>query len=283
MECRSHWWALMTWTTGWLLVLGTCAPAPAEHGGTSSSAPGVGPPLLVNRIWVSSEAASAPGTMRIFLSDGTLLMDSCWETYRLAKWRALEGQKLAWEEDGIPIEAQVAELEGDRLHLRVQVRHATKDEAYRIAASPYVCPDMPKQSAADNPYEVAGVDDPATVPRFLQQLQKAVGAGDAKAVAELARFPLPVSVGGVRKRVASATELESLYPEMFTACLKRVVAAATPQELFANWQGIMFGDGAVWFGPGAGGMRLIAINGPQEGEKLCAAPLRSVHRAVALH
>ena len=79
-----------------------------------------------------------------YLSDGTLLMDSCFETYRLAKWRALEGQRVAWEEDGIPIEAQIVELEEKRLRLRLQLRGSSRYEEYRVAPSPYVCPDMPR-------------------------------------------------------------------------------------------------------------------------------------------
>jgi hypothetical protein len=44
----------------------------------------------------------------------------------------------------MPIEAQVVELDEERLQLRMQLRQATKDESYRVAASPHVCPDMPR-------------------------------------------------------------------------------------------------------------------------------------------
>jgi len=146
MELGLRPWAKhITVAAGSLLALGGCSACRDQDGGTSSrSAPVAAAPALINRVWVSSESASAPGTMRVFLSDGTLLMDSCFETYRLAKWRALEGQRVAWEEDGIPIEAQIAELGAERLRLRLQLRGSTRDEAYRVAPSPYVCPDMPR-------------------------------------------------------------------------------------------------------------------------------------------
>jgi hypothetical protein len=44
-------------------------------------------PPFVGKTWMSSDSSAAPGTIRIFLPDGTLVMDSCGETYRLARWR----------------------------------------------------------------------------------------------------------------------------------------------------------------------------------------------------
>jgi len=124
-----------------------------------------------------------------------------------------------------------------------------------------------------NPFEVAGVDDPETVYAFLGTLQKAVAADEAKEVAGLSRLPIEVSFEGARERVTSRARLEQLYPRIFSACLKRVVAAATPESLFANWQGVMLGSGAVWFGPDEQGvLQLTAINGPIAGEELCKAP-----------
>ena len=50
-------------------------------------------PGWMDRVWVQAEPSDMPGQMRIFLSDGTLVMDSCWEVYRLAahplRWQLL--------------------------------------------------------------------------------------------------------------------------------------------------------------------------------------------------
>lgn len=43
----------------------------------------VGGDPLTDRIWLQAEA-NRPGVIRAFLSNGTLLMDSCWETFRVA-------------------------------------------------------------------------------------------------------------------------------------------------------------------------------------------------------
>ena len=64
---------------------------------------------FVGKTWLSTDASAARGTIRVFLSDGTLLMDSCGETYRLARWTSMNGTRIAWEEDGARIEADVTQ------------------------------------------------------------------------------------------------------------------------------------------------------------------------------
>jgi hypothetical protein len=78
-------------------------------------------PEFVGKVWVSTDASAAPGTFRIFLPDGTLVMDSCWETYRLAPWRTIDGRRIEWTEDTARIVAQITQLTGERLHLRLQL------------------------------------------------------------------------------------------------------------------------------------------------------------------
>ena len=81
--------------------------------------------------------------MRIFVGNGTLVMDSCWETYQLAKWRAESDSVMAWEEGPAEIRATVLELGREQPVLRVVVAGGSHGERYRAAAVPYLCPDMP--------------------------------------------------------------------------------------------------------------------------------------------
>jgi hypothetical protein len=63
---------------------------------------------LLNKVWVRTDADPAlPGPMQIFLGDGTLVSDSCWETYRLSKWTQVSGTSISWEEDGMTIDADI--------------------------------------------------------------------------------------------------------------------------------------------------------------------------------
>ncbi len=113
------------------------ARTPADH-------PRAG--ALTDRIWVRSDSTGLPGVMRAFLSDSTLVMDSCWETYRLARWQMESDTTLHWQEDASEIRATIRTLNDTALVLLVSLRDGSEEQHYTAAPVPYVCPDM-KQSA----------------------------------------------------------------------------------------------------------------------------------------
>jgi hypothetical protein len=99
-------------------------------------------PSFVGKAWLSTDPAAAPGTLRIFLTDGTLVMDSCVEVYRLARWKAIDERRIEWQEDTARIEADVTQVGSDQLQLRLHlVGGEIKQENYRLAAVPFVCPE----------------------------------------------------------------------------------------------------------------------------------------------
>jgi hypothetical protein len=99
---------------------------------------------LTNRVWVKADSGDLPSVIRIFLADGTLVSDSCWETHRLSPWHMTSDDGLTWNEDGIDIAAEVVKVSSAELILRVALRDGTtSDEIYRAAEVPYVCPDIP--------------------------------------------------------------------------------------------------------------------------------------------
>jgi len=96
---------------------------------------------FVGKTWLSTDSSAPRGTIRIFLPDGTLLMDSCGETYRLSRWTSIDASRIVWEEDRARIEADVSQAAADVLELRLQLKSEVKVERYRLAQVPYVCPD----------------------------------------------------------------------------------------------------------------------------------------------
>src|SRR5688572_22814879 len=68
------------------LLLSACGEAPASNPPTQETERRT-QPEFVGKAWMSTDASAARGTLRLFLPDGTLVMDSCWETYRLARWQ----------------------------------------------------------------------------------------------------------------------------------------------------------------------------------------------------
>lgn len=82
--------------------------------------------------------------MRLFLSDGTLLMDSCWETYRLSNWTMESDRLIRWQEDTAELHAEVLSLDESALTLQLRLRSGTEEQRFVPASVPYVCPDMPR-------------------------------------------------------------------------------------------------------------------------------------------
>jgi hypothetical protein len=100
---------------------------------------------FTNRVWVRQEGETdLPGVMRIFLSDGTLVQDSCWETHRLSQWKMTSDKGVTWNEDGMDITAEILAVTGSSMTLALKLGADTVEEHYTTATVPYLCPDMPK-------------------------------------------------------------------------------------------------------------------------------------------
>lgn len=132
------------------VLLGGCQSETDSDGKpktTTDSPTSAAPPVtttLTNRVWTRSDSTGLPGVIRIFLTDGTLVLDSCWETHRLSKWQLQSDGSLLWQEDGMNIKAEVLTLSERELVLRLHLVSGTEDEHYAPASVPYVCPDMPR-------------------------------------------------------------------------------------------------------------------------------------------
>jgi hypothetical protein len=70
--------------------------------------------------------------------------DSCWETYRLSKWQQVSDSAISWDEDGMTINAEIAELTESALVLNLKLGADVVEQRYVTATAPYVCPDMVK-------------------------------------------------------------------------------------------------------------------------------------------
>lgn len=100
---------------------------------------------LLNKVWVRIDADPAlPGPMQIFLGDGTLVSDSCWETYRLSRWQQVSDSTINWDEDGMTINAEIARVTDTELVLNLTLGEEVQEQRFVSATVPYVCPDMVK-------------------------------------------------------------------------------------------------------------------------------------------
>lgn len=126
------------------LLATTLFAVPAFAQEEMSSAPMIGS-SLTERFWVQSEADSGlPGSMVLFLSEGTMMQTSCWEGYRLSNWHMTSEQSLSWREDTMTIEADIVELNEAELVLALRLGEDIVEKRYAPSAVPFVCPDMPR-------------------------------------------------------------------------------------------------------------------------------------------
>ncbi len=130
----------------WGVGATACLPAYAEDAVATSepSADGEARSELTDRVWVKAGEDQLPGVIKIFLSDGTLVQDSCWETHRLSAWQRSGEHAVTWNEDGMDIEADIVTLNTEELVLLLRLRGGDVEEHYVPAEVPYVCPDIPK-------------------------------------------------------------------------------------------------------------------------------------------
>ncbi|MBS7535952.1 hypothetical protein KHC28_20065 [Ancylobacter sonchi] len=97
---------------------------------------------------------------------------------------------------------------------------------------------------------------------FFEALKKAVAADDRTAVAGMVDYPLRTKIGGKTTTVRNAKGLIASYDKILTPKVRQVVAAQNYADLFANWRGVMIGNGEIWFsGIGdKGRVAIIAVN-----------------------
>jgi hypothetical protein len=124
-------------------TLSACNRAPRTPAASAPAAEVAQPPNtdFIGRVWIATTPGSPRGSMVVFLSDRSLLMDSCFETYRISRW-GVAGDRIRWLEDTIPIEAAVSLPSKNEMTLRIAGQD--REQTYVAASVPYVCPDMPR-------------------------------------------------------------------------------------------------------------------------------------------
>lgn len=138
--------ALFALLAAWGVSGAICPPVMAEE--TAAGEPAEMSPMkrsFTNRVWVQEGTGDdRPGVIRIFLSDGTLVQDSCWETHRLSDWTMTSDTGVSWNEDGMDIAADIVSVSADSLVLSLKLGNEAVEERYSAAGVPFVCPDLPR-------------------------------------------------------------------------------------------------------------------------------------------
>ena len=88
-----------------------------------------------------------------------------------------------------------------------------------------------------------------------------VTADDAAGFARLVHYPVRVFDARGQRKIARRSYLVQKYSSIVTPDVRNAVLAQSADCLFGNYQGMMIGNGQVWFQPEANGdMRIVTIN-----------------------
>lgn len=116
--------------------------APAKTEGVSSGAPA----SFVNQVWVVAESQQvAPGALRVFLSDGTLVMAGPHGTPALGSWRYQDG-RLNITEEGLQYDVDILELSRSTFRIRIHSPGEPVEIRFKLADQPALA-----QQSADQP------------------------------------------------------------------------------------------------------------------------------------
>ncbi|MBL8370971.1 MAG: hypothetical protein JNK28_06240 [Burkholderiaceae bacterium] len=87
---------------------------------------------------------------------------------------------------------------------------------------------------------------PPVVEKFAREFQDALGKHDVDRVVSLVKFPLRVNAQGAKTLRVGKTQLVKDFDLIFSSAVVKQVLDQNPADLFQNYQGVMFGNGAVW-------------------------------------
>jgi hypothetical protein len=83
--------------------------------------------------------------------------------------------------------------------------------------------------------------------QFLARLQKATKASNWSEVAKMIAYPISFSMAGRKTKVASENAFLHLVTRIMTPKVVAAIPAQSYSGIFANGEGVMIGDGEVWF------------------------------------
>ncbi|WP_334177315.1 hypothetical protein [Pseudoxanthomonas sp.] len=137
---------------------------------------------------------------------------------------------------------------------------ADPDPASTPAQATMPVAETPSGAAAPAPPVAEVVDDPLAVNQtiddvlgdharyeaVIRQLQQAVAANDAAAVAALVNYPFATVRDGQPLKIADADAFVREYDRIMTPAIADAIKRQKYSQLMVNYKGVMFGNGEAW-------------------------------------
>ena len=110
-----------------------------------------------------------------------------------------------------------------------------------------------------NPFEVAGIQNPKAALTVFEALKAAIAQGNKAEVANHILYPLHVNNENDKRLIQTRGEFVKQYDTIITQSIKDAIANQSAEELFANYQGIMIGNGEIWLGGSTDSPQVVGI------------------------
>jgi hypothetical protein len=135
------------------------------------------------------------------------------------------------------------------------------DEVMPVAEPPPVAEREAATESIEQRLAIAGIDNPQAAQAFITQMNTAARDNDVNAIANLIHYPFTTyDTGNPLKTYAPPAELLADFDQVVTPAVIAAMSQADYDNLFANDQGAMIGNGEVWFGQFDEGLKIQAIN-----------------------
>ncbi|MFD1461358.1 hypothetical protein ACFQ5D_07880 [Paenibacillus farraposensis] len=138
------------------------------------------------------------------------------------------------------------------------------DDAQKPSPSaPVASSNAPSSPAASNssqnPFEVAGIQDPKSFLNTFKALQKAVADNDKEKVANYILYPLRVNDSEKSLTIPNKKDFMAKYDQIFTDAIREALVNQKTDDLFVNYQGVMVGSGELWLRRAADNPKVFGV------------------------
>ncbi|SDW43587.1 hypothetical protein SAMN05518855_100295 [Paenibacillus sp. CF384] len=113
--------------------------------------------------------------------------------------------------------------------------------------------------AGTNPFEVAGIEDPQAFFDVFDAVKKAIAEDDKVTVANHILYPLRVNSTSGSQLIKTRRDFVDQYDTIIDKSIKQAIAGQEADQVFVNYQGVMVGNGDIWFGGSADKPQVIGI------------------------
>ncbi|MGQ3479928.1 hypothetical protein [Paenibacillus sp. TY11] len=114
-------------------------------------------------------------------------------------------------------------------------------------------------NSSQNPFEVAGIQDPKAFLNTFKALQKAVADNDKEKVANYILYPLRVNDSEKSLTIPNKEDFIAKYDQIFTDAIREALVNQKTDDLFVNYQGVMVGSGELWLRRATNNPKLFGV------------------------